>query len=86
MAIVRVVPALSLAFSVLVGASCFAQDDGREAPEIRTAGDLLRALENADNGLEAISAQINYDRRFLLQGDRHVRRGTLRRALRRALS
>lgn len=77
MAFVRVVPALAVTFSVLLASACLGQVDPQAPDEIRTAGDLLRALENADNGLEAISAQISYERRFLLQGDRHVRRGDL---------
>lgn len=45
--------------------------------EIRTAEDLLRALERAGDGVRTLSANVLYDRRFLLQGDRHVREGRL---------
>lgn len=47
------------------------------APEIRTARDLLDALERAGDDLTTLQARVVYDRRFKLQGDRHVRRGTL---------
>lgn len=36
---------------------------------------LLVALEKADAGLVSFDADIEYDRRFALQGDQHVRRG-----------
>ena len=39
--------------------------------------ELLDALEVADRGLTTLQAQIRYDRRFVLQGDRHVRMGDL---------
>lgn len=38
---------------------------------------LLLALEKADAGLVSFEARIEYDRRFELQGDRHVRRGDI---------
>jgi hypothetical protein len=38
---------------------------------------LLEALETAADDLRSLKAEIQYDRRFLLQGDRHVRRGML---------
>ncbi len=45
--------------------------------EIRTAHDLLVALERAGDSIETIQAEVVYDRLFKLQGDRHIRRGTL---------
>ncbi len=41
------------------------------------AGELLRALEAADEGLRTFSAQVRWDRTFRLQGDRHTRLGEL---------
>lgn len=38
---------------------------------------LLLALEKADAGLKTFEARISYDRRFELQGDRHVRMGDI---------
>lgn len=45
--------------------------------EVRNAQDLLEALEHADDDLRTLTALVSYDRRFALQGDRHVRRGRL---------
>lgn len=45
--------------------------------EIQNARELLEALETADDDLRTLSALVSYDRRFALQGDRHVRRGRL---------
>jgi len=45
--------------------------------KIRTAQQLLVALERVDDRLETLQADIQYDRRFRLQGDQHVRRGKL---------
>lgn len=39
--------------------------------------ELLSALETADRGLKTFQSSVMYDRRFLLQGDRHVRYGSL---------
>ncbi len=50
----------------------------REQPgDFSTARQLLDALERADEGVETLRADVQYDRLFRLQGDRHVRRGTL---------
>jgi hypothetical protein len=38
---------------------------------------LLLALEKADVGLVSFEAHIQYDRRFALQGDQHIRRGEI---------
>jgi hypothetical protein len=38
---------------------------------------LLLALEKADVGLVSFEAHIQYDRRFELQGDQHIRRGEI---------
>lgn len=46
-------------------------------PEIQSAKQLLERLEQADRDVEAITARVQYDRRFRLQGDRHRRRGDL---------
>lgn len=48
-------------------------DDDR----ILTARDLLDALERAGDDVRTLQAKVIYDRRFKLQGDRHVRRGSL---------
>lgn len=55
------------------------QADAATSPagEFRTARDLLVALERAGDTLRTLEAPIVYDRRFKLQGDRHIRRGTL---------
>jgi hypothetical protein len=47
------------------------------ADEIRTAHDLLVALEKTGDSIETLQASVVYDRLFKLQGDRHIRRGTL---------
>jgi len=47
------------------------------SPAIATAEDLLRALETAGDDIRTLSADIRYDRRFMLQGDRHIRDGRL---------
>lgn len=39
--------------------------------------ELLSALETADRGVQTLQTGVMYDRRFLLQGDRHVRLGKL---------
>lgn len=48
-----------------------------QSGEVRTADDLMRALERADEGLETLTAGILYDRVFDIAGDRQVRKGTL---------
>lgn len=50
-----------------------------EAPtaSFASAEALLDALERADAGLISFQADIEYDRRFELQGDQHIRRGRL---------
>ncbi len=45
--------------------------------EFDSARALLEALERADQGIETLSAQIQYDKHFKLQGDKHRRRGDL---------
>lgn len=54
-------------------------DEVAEAPAasdaFADADALLTALEKADAGLVSFDAEIEYDRRFELQGDQHVRRG-----------
>lgn len=45
--------------------------------EPRNVDELLSALESADQGIETFQTGVMYDRRFVLQGDRHVRLGEL---------
>lgn len=51
--------------------------------QIRVMGDpknvdeLLSALESADRDIQTFQTGVMYDRRFLLQGDRHIRLGEL---------
>lgn len=45
--------------------------------EPANAGELLSALETADLGVRTFQSGVMYDRRFVLQGDRHVRYGDL---------
>lgn len=47
------------------------------ASAFSSAEALLDALERADAGLVSFDADIEYDRRFELQGDQHIRRGRL---------
>lgn len=74
-----IVAGAALALLAGVAHPARAQDDA--APPMQTtfadAGALLAALERAGDGIETLQAQIQYDRRFLLQGDRHIRRGML---------
>lgn len=49
----------------------------KAAPEILNVDALLDALENADKGIANLQAAVVYDRRNSLQGDQHVRFGTL---------
>lgn len=49
----------------------------KAAPEILNVDALLDALEGADKGITNLQAAVVYDRRFALQGDQHVRFGTL---------
>ncbi len=46
-------------------------------PDFRTAGDLLDALERADEGLTRLTAQVLYDKTFEIAGDRQRRLGDL---------
>lgn len=52
-----------------------APENARE--EILTARDLLAALERAGDSIDTLQSRVVYDRRFKLQGDRHIRRGDL---------
>ena len=76
-----VVLAGSLVFGVVVGGGAVAVPADAElqavAQEIRTPQQLLVALERVDDLVETLSADIQYDKRFRLQGDQHVRRGKL---------
>jgi len=53
------------------------QDVQEAVQEIRTAQQLLVALERIDDRVDTLMADLQYDKRFHLQGDRHVRRGKL---------
>lgn len=53
-----------------------ASDAAPEA-EFESAQALLEGLERADRGIETLTADIQYDKHFLLQGDTHRRRGQL---------
>ena len=46
-------------------------------PVYSTAEALLEALERAGDDIRTLRADVRYDRRFALQGDRHVRDGRL---------
>ena len=45
--------------------------------QIKTADDLLDALETADKDLVSLTAQVKFDRTFEIQGDRQTRIGKL---------
>lgn len=69
---------------LLVGFACAAPlaaaeplDPAAAPGEIRGPQQLLIALERVDDRVDTLQADIQYDRRFRLQGDRHVRRGKL---------
>jgi len=80
-------PAAVIAIGLAFASSSFAQSgqspkSGKTAQQatpakITTARALLDALEKADDGIQSLQADIQYDRRFELQGDRHVRQGRL---------
>jgi len=53
------------------------QDVQEAVQEIRTAQQLLVALERIDDRVDTLQGDVQYDKRFRLQGDRHVRRGKL---------
>jgi hypothetical protein len=46
-------------------------------PKFQDAESMLDALEQADRGMTTFASSIVYDRRFMLQDDRHVRTGKL---------
>lgn len=48
-----------------------------EVSDLTSVDQLLEALETADADLETFAAEVKWDRRFRLQGDRHVRFGEL---------
>lgn len=47
------------------------------AAEVSDVGGLLAALESADRGIETLQGMLIYDRVFKLEGDQHIRTGTL---------
>jgi hypothetical protein len=50
---------------------------GQSTTRFVDARDLLEKLEHVGDEIQTLQALLQYDRRFLLQGDRHIRRGTL---------
>ncbi len=69
----RIIQMLSL-FALLM---TLAEPARAASPTIETVDDLLREIEQAGEGLESLTARIQYTRRFKLQGDVHIRRGRL---------
>ncbi|MFG0274395.1 MAG: outer membrane lipoprotein carrier protein LolA [Phycisphaerales bacterium] len=76
----RMVGAAGAAMAMLAGVvpAAGSQDEAPAAiASFADARGLLDALETGADDLRTLRASIQYDRRFLLQGDQHVRRGTL---------
>jgi len=63
--------------ALLAGVLLFAGPGAAAPPTIETVDDLLAEIEKAGDGLESLTARIQYTRRFQLQGDVHIRRGRL---------
>lgn len=70
---------LKLAFNVAgqPAAQPAGQPTPRSAADFADADALLTALEKADEGLVTLTADLNYDVRAEVQGDRQVRKGKL---------
>lgn len=47
------------------------------APAYANVGEVLAALERSGEKIQSLQAKLLYDRTFVLQGDRHIRYGTL---------
>jgi len=73
---IRVLTPLLALLALLPAPNAAAQAPHPE-PMVDSARELLDLLETAEEDLEAITARVQYDRRFRLQGDRHLRRGDL---------
>ena len=75
--------ALSLALASGTGLErASAQERSVQRTDTAVAGfasldELLEAIDAADEQIDALTAQISYDRRFLLQGDKQIREGSL---------
>jgi hypothetical protein len=69
---------IRLAALLVASASCLlaAPAAAQEGP-ITSAEGLLHELERVGDDIRTLKADLQYDRRLLLQGDRHIRRGTL---------
>ena len=72
----RWMTALAAALLTLTGLAAAEELDAVDEP-IRTAQQLLIAIERVDERVDTLQADIQYDRRFKLQGDQHIRRGKL---------
>lgn len=69
---------LSIPFLILLlAAACAPAQHDPAIASPATVDELLTALETADRGIETFEAGVHYDRRFILQGDRHIREGKL---------
>ncbi len=69
-------PLIALLALIVAAAPSLRAENAPSTP-IDTANALLSALEHAGEDLTTLQADILYDRRFALQGDRHVREGAL---------
>lgn len=78
-----IVAALFASFGVFTAGGAEPAKDPSLSGSVRVMGEpknvdeLLSALESADLGIRTFQTQVMYDRRFVLQGDRHVRLGDL---------
>lgn len=76
-AIAVMVAAFAAAASGWVSPGAALAQQGIAAAQIHDVDTLLDALERADVGIRTFSSELIYDRRFRLQGDRHIRWGNL---------
>ncbi|MHC4975218.1 MAG: LolA family protein [Planctomycetota bacterium] len=63
--------------TILAAALITLASSATHAQTSQEARDLLVELESAGSSFETLQGLLQYDRRFLLQGDRHIRRGAL---------
>lgn len=75
-------PMSRLALIIVVGVCSLGSAIGAHAAQdasegFQTARGLLEALEEADRGIETLTADLQYDKFFKLQGDIHRRKGQL---------
>ena len=68
--------AIALATIIGVGASTAVAQDAPQ-PSVASAEEFLELLEHADDGLETLSAKIQYAKTKKLEGDLQIRRGKL---------